>query len=166
MVVANDHSGQSTTPVVADPDFIGFDDAIADGQNQAVLVDDHTGTLALCAQRRRAARIGQRPGLDFHDRTKEFFGVDACLHIVGGSPVSGDRGQGNRKTRGNQPCRDTPPRPRARSNHDDLWGKKRSLMIFRLWRARATAATIAPATFDSRASRPVPPRYNALDTPL
>ena len=39
-------------------------------------------------------------------------------------------------------------------------------MIFRLWRARATAATIAPATFDSRASRPVPPRYNALDTPL
>jgi len=32
-------------------------------------------------QGRRTARIGQRLGLDFHDRTKEFFGIDASCAL-------------------------------------------------------------------------------------
>src|SRR6266498_5818981 len=109
MVVADNYSRQGTAPVVADPDFVRFNDEIADGQDQAVLVDDHSSTLALSAQARCATRIWQRLGLDFHDRTKEFFGVDAWLRIACGRCVGGDCGQGDRKTCGNEPCHDTPP---------------------------------------------------------
>ena len=51
-----------------------LDHQVADGENEAVLVDDDAGALALAAEIFGGARIRVDDGLDAHDRRQQFVG--------------------------------------------------------------------------------------------
>ena len=60
MIVADDPRRQRVSLVVDDVDLVGFDDQIADRQDQPLVVDDDAGSLAIGAQ--RVGRCARRAG--------------------------------------------------------------------------------------------------------
>ena len=58
MVVADDARGQRAAAAVDDAHVVGFDDQVADGEDQPVVADDDARAFALRAERRGAARVG------------------------------------------------------------------------------------------------------------
>src|SRR5438046_8355452 len=104
MIVPDDRGWKRASMVIADLDFVGFDDEIADREDQAVLLDHDPCSLALAAKRRRAARIGHRPGLDLDDRAEELLGVDAHLSVIANRLVSAECRYRDRESRGQRPA--------------------------------------------------------------
>jgi hypothetical protein len=93
--------------IIDDVDLVRFDDQIADRQDQPLVVDNDTGSLAVGAQRSGAARVGQRVGPHLDQGGEEFLGVDALGGTCGGAVVSARDG-GEHATGGNDGAADQP----------------------------------------------------------
>ena len=80
MVVRGDHRGHRAPGARHHFDLLGFEDQIADGEDQALRPEEHAAAGPLGAQVGVAARIGDRGDLDADDRMG---GVDQVLELGG-----------------------------------------------------------------------------------